>query len=108
MAGPGTSLPRSDAVGTRAEQLLLEVEEVVSTGRRTGRAELDEHAEGVHYSEIDVTLREGRPKEEIEAEIREKLGQIPNISVNVGQPHFSPDRSSTLRDLCRDRGQDFW
>ncbi len=86
VATPGISLPRSDQIGTRAELLLLEVEEVVSTGRRTGRAELDEHAEGVHYSEIDVTLREGRPKEEIEAEIREKLAQIPNISVNVGQP----------------------
>ena len=86
VAQPGTSLPRSDQIGTRAELLLLEIEEVVSTGRRTGRAELDEHAEGVHYSEIDVTLREGRPKEEIEAEIREKLGQIPNVSVNVGQP----------------------
>ena len=86
VANPGISLPRSDQIGTRAELLLLEVEEVVSTGRRTGRAELDEHAEGVHYSEIDVTLREGRAKEEIEAEIREKLGQIPNISVNVGQP----------------------
>ncbi|MCK5352207.1 efflux RND transporter permease subunit, partial [bacterium] len=86
IANPGISLPRSDQIGTRAEQLLLEVEEVVSTGRRTGRAELDEHAEGVHYSEIDVTLRDGRPKEEIEAEIREKLDQIPNVSVNVGQP----------------------
>ena len=86
VANPGISLPRSDQIGTRAELLLLEVEEVVSTGRRTGRAELDEHAEGVHYSEIDVTLREGRAKEEIEADIREKLGQIPNISVNVGQP----------------------
>ncbi|MCH7805263.1 MAG: efflux RND transporter permease subunit [Acidobacteria bacterium] len=86
VAQPGTSLPRSDQIGTRAELLLLEIEEVVSTGRRTGRAELDEHAEGVHYSEIDVTLRKGRPKEEIEAEIREKLSQIPNVSVNVGQP----------------------
>ena len=86
IADPGTSLPRSDQIGTQAEQLLLEVEEVVSTGRRTGRAELDEHAEGVHYSEIDVTLREGRPKEEIEAEIREKLDQLPNVNVNVGQP----------------------
>ena len=86
LAEPGTSLPRSDQIGTRAEELLLEVEEVRSTGRRTGRAELDEHAEGVHYSEIDVTLQEGRPKEEIEADIRERLAQIPNVSVNVGQP----------------------
>ncbi len=86
IAEPGTSLPRSDVIGSQAERLLLEVEEVVSTGRRTGRAELDEHAEGVHYSEIDVTLKEGRPKEEIEAEIREKLDQLPNVVVNVGQP----------------------
>ena len=86
IADPGTSLPRSDQIGTRAEELLLEVAEVRSTGRRTGRAELDEHAEGVHYSEIEVTLEEGRPKEEIDAEIREKLGQIPNVRVNVGQP----------------------
>ena len=86
LADPGTSLPRSDEIGIQAELLLLEVPEVRSTGRRTGRAELDEHAEGVHYSEIDVTLTEGRPKEEIEAEIREKLDQIPNVDVNVGQP----------------------
>jgi len=86
LAEPGTSLPRSDQIGTRVEELLLEVEEVVSTGRRTGRAELDEHAEGVHYSEIDITLQEGRPKEEIEADIRERLAQIPNVNVNVGQP----------------------
>lgn len=86
IADPGTSLPRSDEIGTQVEMLLLEVPEVRSTGRRTGRAELDEHAEGVHYSEIDITLTAGRPKEEIEAEIREKLAQIPNIDVNVGQP----------------------
>ena len=86
IADPGTSLPRSDEIGTQVERLLLEVPEVRSTGRRTGRAELDEHAEGVHYSEIDITLTAGRPKEEIEAEIREKLAQIPNIDVNVGQP----------------------
>jgi CzcA family heavy metal efflux pump len=86
LAEPGTSLPRSDQIGTRAEEVLLEVPEIGSTGRRTGRAELDEHAEGVHYSEIEVTLNEGRPKEEIEADIRERLDQIPNVSVNVGQP----------------------
>jgi len=86
LADPGTSLPRSDEIGMQAERLLLEVPEVGSTGRRTGRAELDEHAEGVHYSEIEVTLTPGRPKEEVEAEIREKMDQIPNVDVNVGQP----------------------
>jgi CzcA family heavy metal efflux pump len=86
IADPGTSLPRSDEIGTQVERLLLEVPEVRSTGRRTGRAELDEHAEGVHYSEIDVTLTDGRPKEEIEADIRAKLDQVPNVDVNVGQP----------------------
>ncbi|MDA2934499.1 efflux RND transporter permease subunit [Acidobacteria bacterium AH-259-D05] len=86
LAEPGTSLPRSDQIGAQAERLLLEVPEVQSTGRRTGRAELDEHAEGVHYTEIEVTLAPGRPKEEIESEIREKLDQIPNVEVNVGQP----------------------
>ncbi|MEE2838977.1 MAG: efflux RND transporter permease subunit, partial [Acidobacteriota bacterium] len=86
IADPGTSLPRSDEIGIQVERLLLEVPEVRSTGRRTGRAELDEHAEGVHYSEIDVTLTDGRPKEEIEADIRAKLAQVPNVDVNVGQP----------------------
>jgi len=86
LARPGVSLPRSDEIGMQAERYLLEVPEVVSTGRRTGRAEQDEHAEGVHYSEIEVPLTGGRPKEEIEADIRSRLDQIPGVSVNVGQP----------------------
>ncbi|CAA9380041.1 MAG: Cobalt-zinc-cadmium resistance protein CzcA; Cation efflux system protein CusA [uncultured Pyrinomonadaceae bacterium] len=86
-AQPGTSLSESNRIGQISEKLILEVPEVASTGRRTGRAELDEHAEGVHYTEIDVDLKESeRTREEILADIREKLALVPGVSVNVGQP----------------------
>ncbi|MBI4444816.1 MAG: efflux RND transporter permease subunit [Acidobacteria bacterium] len=86
LARPGISLEQSDRLGSRAEQLILQVPEIVSTGRRTGRAELDEHAEGVHYSEIEVTIKEGRSKDEIMADIRNRLSQIQGVEVNIGQP----------------------
>ncbi|HVZ64165.1 MAG TPA: efflux RND transporter permease subunit [Opitutaceae bacterium] len=87
VSAPGTSLAESDRIGTIAETLLLSVPEVISTGRRTGRAELDEHAEGVHSTEIDVDFKKSaRGREVILAEIRAKLGQIPGIVLNVGQP----------------------
>src|SRR5262249_45205827 len=87
LVAPGTSLAESNRIGTIAEKLLLSVPEVVSTGRRTGRAELDEHAEGVHYTEIDVDFRSSeRSREAILGEIRAKLAEIPGIAVNVGQP----------------------
>ncbi|MDI1240643.1 MAG: efflux RND transporter permease subunit, partial [bacterium] len=86
-AQPGTSLAESSRIGQISEKLLLEVPEVISTGRRTGRAELDEHAEGVHYTEIDVDLRPSdRTRDEILAEIREKLAVVPGVTTNVGQP----------------------
>jgi CzcA family heavy metal efflux pump len=86
LAQPGTSLTESNRIGQIAEKLVLEVPEVISTGRRTGRAELDEHAEGVHYTEIDVDLKEGRERAEILADIREHLAVIPGVTVSVGQP----------------------
>jgi len=87
VSAPGTSLKQSNRIGEIAEKLLLTVPEVISSGRRTGRAELDEHAEGVHYTEIDVDFRKSkRKREQILEEIREKLGQIPGTVLNVGQP----------------------
>ena len=83
---PGISLHESNRLGLIAERLLMEVPEVASVGRRTGRAELDEHAEGVHFSEIDVDLKpSSRSRDEILAEIRARLAVLP-ASVSVGQP----------------------
>lgn len=83
---PGTSLAEANRLGSLAETLIKEVPEVTQVGRRTGRAELDEHAEGVHSAEIDVDLRRSeRDREAIMADIREKLAVLP-AQVAVGQP----------------------
>lgn len=83
---PGISLAESHRVGLIAEKLILEVPEVKAVGRRTGRAELDEHAEGVHSSEIEVDLKStGRGKAEIVDELRLRLSVLP-VSINIGQP----------------------
>ena len=83
---PGISLAESHRLGFIAERIVAQVPEVRSVGRRTGRAELDEHAEGVHNSELDVDLeRSARSKEEVYADIRSRLSILP-VSINIGQP----------------------
>lgn len=83
---PGTSLAEANRLGALAETLIAKVPEVTKVGRRTGRAELDEHAEGVHSSEIDVDLKPSkRSREEVMASIRAELSVIP-ASVAIGQP----------------------
>jgi HME family heavy-metal exporter len=83
---PGISLAESSRVGAIAERLMLEIPDVRSTGRRTGRAELDEHAEGVHISEIEIELKpDARSKGEVIADIRSRLAVLP-VATNIGQP----------------------
>lgn len=88
LAHPGISLDESNRIGKLAEELILESPEVKSVTRRTGRAEEDEHAEGVHTSEIDVDFHpDGRPRPIVLEEIRERLlAHIPGIFLNLGQP----------------------
>jgi HME family heavy-metal exporter len=83
---PGVSLAESNRVGLIAERLILDVPEVRAIGRRTGRAELDEHAEGVHSSDIEIDLKpSARSKSAISADIRARLAVLP-LSINIGQP----------------------
>ncbi len=88
VAAPGISLTESNKLGEKAEALMLATPEIKSVSRRTGRAELDEHAAGVNVSEIDVDFHPtGRPREVVLNEIRDKLKkEIPGVGVNVGQP----------------------
>ena len=84
---PGTSLADSNALGHALERLLLSVPEVTSTARRTGRAELDEHVQGVESAEIDVRLEmKDRSREAVLEELREKASLLPGTNVTIGQP----------------------
>lgn len=84
---PGTSLKASDRLGTWVEELLHEHPEVATTSRRTGRAERDEHAMGVNSSEIDVMLHDnGREPNELIADLREDLAEIPGANISIEQP----------------------
>lgn len=83
---PGTSLAESNDIGHRVESILLAHPAVGMTDRRQGRAELDEHAQGVNAAEIDVTLRADVDKEALFAELREQFSAIPGTNVTIGQP----------------------
>jgi CzcA family heavy metal efflux pump len=84
---PGTSLAKSDEMGRRVEQIMLAQPEVVATARRTGRAEFDEHVQGVEAAEIDVGLKETtRSRAELLAALRRNLASLPGTNVVIGQP----------------------
>lgn len=84
---PGVSFEESDRIGEQAERLLLQVPEVKDVARKTGRAELDEHALGVNTSEMEVPFElKDRSKEEVMADIRSKLRTLPGVNVEIGQP----------------------
>ena len=84
---PGISLEESDKIGAKVEEILLTIPEIQTVGRKTGRAELDEHALGVNNSEIEAPfVLDKRSKDEVLAEIREKLKVVPGINIEVGAP----------------------
>lgn len=84
---PGISLEESDKMGRIAEELLLSIPEVQTVGRKTGRAELDEHALGVNVSEIEAPfILDKRSKDEVLAEMREKMKVLPGVNIEIGAP----------------------
>lgn len=84
---PGISLEESDKIGRMAEEILLSIPEVMTVGRKTGRAELDEHVLGVNTSEIEAPIKPGkRSKDVILEEIREKMSVITGANIEIGQP----------------------
>lgn len=84
---PGVSLEESDRIGRQAEQLLLQIPEVRDVARKTGRAELDEHAQGVNGSEMEVPFTlDKRSKDEVMNDIRQRLRTLPGVNIEIGQP----------------------
>lgn len=84
---PGISLEESDKIGTRVEQALLSVPEIQNTTRRTGRAELDEHAQGTNAAEIEAPfVLTDRSRESFMADVREKTSQVTGVNITIGQP----------------------
>jgi CzcA family heavy metal efflux pump len=84
---PGISLEESDSIGLRAERLLLSIPEIQTVARKTGRAELDEHALGVNVSEMEAPFElKDRPRSEFMAEVRSKLSTLVGANVEIGQP----------------------
>ncbi|MDE7160698.1 MAG: CusA/CzcA family heavy metal efflux RND transporter [Muribaculaceae bacterium] len=87
-AMPGITLEQSDSIGMMAERIIMETPEVRNVARKTGRAELDEHALGVNVSEIEVpyVLDKGRSRREMTADLRKRLKEIPGVNIEIGQP----------------------
>ena len=86
---PGITLEESDRIGREAEKIILEVPEILTVARKTGRAELDEHSHGVNASEIEAPYsleKSHRTRGQVAKELREKLGRLPGINVEIGQP----------------------
>lgn len=84
---PGVSFEESNRIGAQAERMLLEIPEVTDVARKTGRAELDEHANGVNTSEMEVLFQlKDRSKEELMEDIRQRLHSLPGVNVEIGQP----------------------
>lgn len=84
---PGISLEESDRMGRTAEELLLSIPEIKTVGRKTGRAELDEHAFGVNSSEFECPFELGRKtRKELTEEIRQKLAVLPGVNIEIGGP----------------------
>ena len=84
---PGISLDESNKIGNRIENILLSVPEISVTSRRTGRAELDEHAQGVNAAEIDAPfILKDRNREEFMKKVREKLSAVSEANITIGQP----------------------
>lgn len=84
---PGISLEESDNVGRQVEQILLSVPEIKRVARKTGRAELDEHSFGVNVSEIEAPFElDDRSKDEVVAELRDKLSELSGVNIEIGQP----------------------
>lgn len=84
---PGTSLEESDKIGRMAEEIILDIPEVKTVIRKTGRAELDEHALGIHVSELEAPFEIiDRPRDAVTEELRQRLEEIPGINLEIGQP----------------------
>lgn len=84
---PGIALDESDKIGLEAEKLLMQISEIKTVARKTGRAELDEHAFGVNTSEIEAPFELGnRDRDEFMDEVRDKLKVLPGVSIEIGQP----------------------
>ena len=84
---PGISLEESDSIGARAERLLLQVPEIKTVARKTGRAELDEHALGVNVSEIEAPFKlDDRSHEEVLDDVRHRLSVLAGANIEIGQP----------------------